>query len=52
MGVIARHQIRDSGGAQVGDGLAMAGIIIGAVLLVLAVIIILLIVGVAGSNSR
>jgi hypothetical protein len=45
MGVIARRQIRDSNGMQVGDGLAIAGIVIGALLLIIAIVVILLIVG-------
>lgn len=37
-GVIARNQIRESGGRQGGDGLAVAGIVLGGVNIVLACI--------------
>jgi len=37
-GFIARHQIRTSGGTQRGDGLALAGIIVGFATLVLAIL--------------
>jgi hypothetical protein len=48
-GFIARSQIRQSGGTQGGDGLALAGIIVGFAWIGLFVI--LIIVGAANSNS-
>ncbi len=38
LGIMARRQIRDSNGAETGDGLALAGIIIGAIGTALAVV--------------
>jgi len=38
-GFVARRQIRNSGGIQTGDGLAIAGIIIGFILLALAILV-------------
>lgn len=46
LGVKARKEIQDSGGAQQGDGLAVAGIITGAIAVVLGVLI-LVVIGVA-----
>ncbi len=46
LGFIARREIRESGGTQSGDGLALAGIILGAVLLVLFML--LLCIGTVG----
>jgi hypothetical protein len=48
-GFIARSQIRQSGGAQGGDGLALAGIIVGFAWIGLFVIV--FIVGAASNNS-
>jgi len=48
-GFVARSQIRQSGGTQGGDGLALAGIIVGFAWMGLFVI--LVIVGAANSNS-
>ncbi|KAA0232646.1 MAG: DUF4190 domain-containing protein [Actinobacteria bacterium] len=42
MGHIARSQIRDSGGYQTGDGMALAGLILGYVGIALAVVSIIL----------
>jgi hypothetical protein len=41
LGIISRNQIRDSHGAQTGDGMALAGVITGAVGLVLGIGVIL-----------
>jgi hypothetical protein len=38
LGIIARNQIRASGGAQKGDGMALAGIILGAVGIVFGIL--------------
>ncbi len=38
LGFIARREIRESGGAQTGDGLALTGIVLGAVLIVVLVL--------------
>jgi hypothetical protein len=43
-GIVARRQIRESRGAQGGDGLALAGVIVGIVQLVLSVAVITLII--------
>jgi hypothetical protein len=51
MGVIARRQIRYSNGMQGGDGLAIAGIVIGAVLIIFAIFVILVIVGVVSHTN-
>jgi hypothetical protein len=52
MGHIARRQIRESGGTQTGDGLALAGIIIGYIGLALAVLyVIFIIIAVANSDT-
>ena len=40
MGFIARRQIRESGGTQGGEGMALAGIIIGIALLAIEVLIV------------
>ena len=47
LGVVARNRIRDSGGMKDGNGLAIAGIILGAVQLVIWAVIILVVIGVA-----
>jgi hypothetical protein len=48
-GLIARSQIRQSGGTQGGDGLALAGIIVGFAWIALFVIV--LIAGAVSNNS-
>ena len=45
LGFIARREIRESEGTQTGEGLALAGIILGAVVIVLGVVFCLMIVG-------
>jgi hypothetical protein len=50
LGFVARNQIRQSQGRQGGDGLALAGIILGFV--GIALVVFVLVLGVAsGSNS-
>ena len=44
LGVKARNEISDSGGAQQGDGLALGGIITGAIAAVLGLLILVLII--------
>lgn len=44
LGVVARREVRESGGTETGDGLALAGIIGGAVLLVLVVVLVVALV--------
>lgn len=44
-GILGRKEIRVSGGTQTGDGMAMAGIVIGAIAIVVSIA--LMIVGVA-----
>jgi Domain of unknown function (DUF4190) len=53
-GFVARGQIKNSGGAQKGNGLAVAGIIIGCVglLLWLAYIVFWVIIGVAATTTN
>jgi len=48
-GFVARSQIRQSGGTQKGDGMALAGIIIGFAVIAIAVIVI--IIAVANAHS-
>src|SRR5580704_6033407 len=43
-GVVARRQIRESKGGQTGDGLALAGLIIGIVELAISVVVIIFVV--------
>jgi hypothetical protein len=43
LGVRARREIQDSGGTQQGDGLALGGIITGAIAIVLALLILVMI---------
>lgn len=50
-GFIGRGQINKSGGAETGGGLAMAGIIIGAVEIVFGLIIVIAIAASSGSDS-
>src|ERR1700733_12097238 len=50
-GVRARRQIRESGGSESGDGLALAGMIIGIVELVLSLLVVGILVGLIGSRS-
>ncbi|MGV9795604.1 MULTISPECIES: DUF4190 domain-containing protein [unclassified Gordonia (in: high G+C Gram-positive bacteria)] len=50
LGIVARKQIKESNGTQTGDGMALAGIIIGAIVTVLFIIYwILVFAGVIGS---
>jgi hypothetical protein len=51
-GVIARQQIRDSRGLQSGQGLAVAGIVLGAVLIVLLIMAIcaIMVLGLLGGE--
>lgn len=52
LGIIARNRIRDSGGMKDGNGLAIAGIILGGVQLVIWTVVILALVGFAiGAGS-
>jgi hypothetical protein len=52
LGVIARRKIRESGGAEKGDGLALAGIIVGAVFVALQIgFVALALVGSTNSNN-
>jgi hypothetical protein len=44
LGVMARNRIRESGGLKTGNGLAIAGIVIGAVQLAILVIVIIAII--------
>ncbi|HET7388020.1 MAG TPA: DUF4190 domain-containing protein [Nocardioidaceae bacterium] len=44
LGVRARSEIRDSGGRQGGDGMALAGIITGAVAIVIGVLVVIAII--------
>ena len=44
LGAKARREIRESGGRQQGDGLALAGIVIGAVAAVLGLLVLVLVV--------
>jgi hypothetical protein len=50
LGIIARNQIRASGGRETGNGLAVAGIVLGALAVGLFVVF-LLISALAGSSS-
>lgn len=52
LGVRARREIRESQGRQVGDGLALAGIITGAVAAVVsAVLLVIVVVAIATGNA-
>jgi hypothetical protein len=51
MGFMARGQIRQSGGRETGDGLALAGIIIGFVGVAGLVLWLLFVIGIAASDS-
>jgi hypothetical protein len=52
-GFVARGQIKRSGGAQKGSGLALAGIIVGFVFIVLAAIgLLFILVGSSSGNNR
>ena len=51
LGHMARRQIRDSGGAQQGDGMALAGLILGYVVLALFIAYIVVIVIVAATSD-
>jgi hypothetical protein len=51
LGFIARKQIRESMGAQTGEGLALAGIILGFVWLALSVICVCVVVALSISSS-
>lgn len=50
-GVIARRQIRESKGGQSGDGLALAGLVIGIVELVLSAVVVTLVVVLIANGS-
>jgi hypothetical protein len=50
-GVRARRQIRESGGLESGDGLALAGMIIGIVELVLSLVVVSIFVALIGTGS-
>lgn len=50
-GVIARRQIRESNGGQSGDGLALAGLIIGTVELAISIVMIVLVVVLVANGS-
>jgi hypothetical protein len=52
LGVKARAEIRDSGGTQQGDGLALGGIITGAIAAVLGLLILVLIVVALVAGAR
>jgi hypothetical protein len=52
LGVKARAEIRDSGGRQQGDGLALGGIITGAIAAVLGLLILVLIVVALVAGAR
>jgi Domain of unknown function (DUF4190)/Protein of unknown function (DUF2510) len=47
LGVVARNRIRESGGLKEGNGLAIAGIILGAIQVVIFVVVVLVIIGIA-----
>jgi Domain of unknown function (DUF4190)/Protein of unknown function (DUF2510) len=51
LGVMARNRIRDSGGLKTGNGLAIAGIVLGIVQLVIFVIVLIVIIAAAASTS-
>jgi hypothetical protein len=51
LGVMARNRIRESGGLKDGNGLAIAGIVLGIVQIVIWVVVILAIIGVAAGTS-
>ncbi len=51
LGVRARREIRESGGQQGGDGMALAGIITGAVAIVISLLALALLVGVVATGS-
>jgi hypothetical protein len=51
VGVKARSEIRDSQGAQEGDGLALAGIITGAVAVLIGVLVLIAIIAVIASGQ-
>jgi hypothetical protein len=51
-GFVARGQIKRSGGAQKGSGLALAGIIVGFVFIALAAIGLLVLLGSSSGNSN
>ena len=51
LGHMARRQIRDSGGAQQGDGMALAGLILGYVVLALFIAYIVVIVIIAATSD-
>jgi hypothetical protein len=50
-GVVARRQIRESKGGQTGDGLALAGLIIGIVELAISVVVIIFVVVLIANGS-
>jgi hypothetical protein len=51
LGVKARGEIRASGGQQSGDGMALTGIVTGAIALALSLVVIALVVGLAVRNG-
>ena len=53
LGVKARSEIRASGGQQEGDGMALAGIITGAVAIVISIaVIVVLVIAIASGDAN
>ncbi len=52
LGVMARGEIRRNGGQQGGDGMAIAGIVMGSIAVVLSIaFIVLIVIGLSTGNS-
>ena len=51
LGVMARNRIRESGGLRTGNGLAIAGIVIGIVQMAILAIVIIVLIAAAASTS-
>jgi hypothetical protein len=53
-GFIARGQIRRSNGAETGNGLALAGIIVGLVVIAIAIafLVVVVLIGITASNTN
>jgi Domain of unknown function (DUF4190)/Protein of unknown function (DUF2510) len=51
LGHMARTRIRESGGFKSGDGLAIAGLVIGYIQLVFLVVLLIVVLAAAGSSS-
>lgn len=51
LGVKARREIRDSGGFQTGDGMALAGIVTGALAILFGIATVVLVVGLIATGS-